>query len=82
MRYWSSVGQLLIGFAVQKDSLVSHPVEITLKNLATETEEVVRAMHLIGADGAASSIREQLGISFDGTHDRYLLGYYGLSLQN
>jgi phenol 2-monooxygenase len=43
-----------------------HPVEATLKNVKTGHEEVVRAKHLVGADGAASSIREQLGAPFDG----------------
>ncbi|KAJ5825715.1 hypothetical protein N7474_002853 [Penicillium riverlandense] len=43
-----------------------HPVRAILKNSATGQEEVVRARYLIGADGAASSIREQLGVEFDG----------------
>lgn len=49
-----------------------HPVQATLKNVATGEEELVRAKYLIGADGAASSIREQLGVEFDGlTTDVY-----------
>ncbi|KAL5361513.1 FAD binding domain-containing protein [Aspergillus floccosus] len=48
------------------------PVHATLKNVATGVEEVVRARYLIGADGAASSIRKQLGAEFDGiTTDIY-----------
>lgn len=58
-------------FNVQSTSQ-DHPVRATLKNVATGEEEVVRARYLIGADGAASSIREQLGVEFDGiTTDIY-----------
>jgi phenol 2-monooxygenase len=44
----------------------SHPVQVTLKNVATGAEDSVRAKYLIGADGAASSIREQMNVEFDG----------------
>ena len=49
-----------------KDPFTTHPVEATLKNVKTGHQEIVRAKHLVGADGAASSIREQLGVPFDG----------------
>ncbi|KAL4902079.1 hypothetical protein BDW74DRAFT_181241 [Aspergillus multicolor] len=45
---------------------VTHPVRATLTNIATGKEETVRAQYLIGADGAASSIREQMKVEFDG----------------
>jgi phenol 2-monooxygenase len=45
---------------------VTHPVRATLRNVATGKEETVRAQYLIGADGAASSIREQMKVPFDG----------------
>ncbi|KAL4759403.1 FAD binding domain-containing protein [Aspergillus foveolatus] len=44
----------------------THPVRATLRNVATGKEETVRAQYLIGADGAASSIREQMKVPFDG----------------
>ncbi|KAL5044320.1 hypothetical protein BDW71DRAFT_215705 [Aspergillus fruticulosus] len=45
---------------------VTHPVRATLRNIATGKEEAVRAQYLIGADGAASSIRERMKVQFDG----------------
>ncbi|BCS28307.1 uncharacterized protein APUU_61355S [Aspergillus puulaauensis] len=44
----------------------THPVQATLQNISSGAEEVVRAQYLIGADGAASSIREQMKVDFDG----------------
>lgn len=44
----------------------THPVQATLRNTSSGAEEVVRAQYLIGADGAASSIREQMKVDFDG----------------
>ncbi|RDW68754.1 uncharacterized protein DSM5745_08514 [Aspergillus mulundensis] len=48
------------------DGKEAHPVRATLTNIATGKEETVRAQYLIGADGAASSIREQMKVEFDG----------------
>ncbi|KAL4935591.1 hypothetical protein BDV06DRAFT_228679 [Aspergillus oleicola] len=48
------------------DGDLTHPVQATVKNISTGEEETVRAQYLIGADGAASSIREQLKVQFDG----------------
>ncbi|KAL4971570.1 FAD binding domain-containing protein [Aspergillus desertorum] len=54
-------------FQVQEaEDNVTHPVRATLRNIATGKEETVRAQYLIGADGAASSIREQMKVEFDG----------------
>ena len=59
-------------FEVKNELSTSHPVAATLKNLKTEQTELVHAKYLVGADGAASAIREQLKISFDGnTTDIY-----------
>ena len=55
-------------FEVLETSSVSHPVRATLKNIKTGAMETVNAKFLVGADGAASSIRTQLKISFDGTN--------------
>jgi len=49
-----------------QDGTSSHPVKVTLENLKTGQKEIVRAKYLVGGDGAASSIREQLKIPFDG----------------
>ncbi|KAL5333163.1 FAD binding domain-containing protein [Aspergillus crustosus] len=55
-------------FKVVEEDAVSpnHPVEATLRNVGTGIEETVRAKYLIGADGAASSIRERVEVEFDG----------------
>ncbi|KAL6233252.1 hypothetical protein BDW75DRAFT_232144 [Aspergillus navahoensis] len=54
-------------FQVQEaGGAVTHPVRAILRNAATGEEEAVRAQYLIGADGAASSIREQMKVPFDG----------------
>ena len=58
------------GFEVHHD--LSYPVKATVKNLKTGDEELIHAKYLVGADGAGSSIREQLKIPFDGnTTDIY-----------
>ncbi|KAF2637244.1 FAD binding domain-containing protein [Massarina eburnea CBS 473.64] len=44
-----------------------HPVQATLRNSRTDTEEHVKAKFLVGSGGAASMVRKQLGIPFDGT---------------
>ncbi|KAL4925216.1 FAD binding domain-containing protein [Aspergillus undulatus] len=53
-------------FQVLEGGDLTHPVQATLRNLSTGLEETVRAQYLIGADGAASSIREQMKVEFDG----------------
>jgi len=59
-------------FEVKNGLSTSHPVAVTLKNLKTGQTELVHAKYLVGGDGAASSIREQLKIPFDGnTTDFY-----------
>ncbi len=59
-------------FEVKNGSSASHPVTATLKNLETGQTELVHAKYLVGGDGAASAIREQLKIPFDGnTTDIY-----------
>jgi phenol 2-monooxygenase len=44
----------------------SHPVHATLRNSRTGAEELVNAKFLVGSDGAASMVRKQLNIPFDG----------------
>ncbi|KAL4866186.1 hypothetical protein BDV12DRAFT_187598 [Aspergillus spectabilis] len=44
----------------------SHPIEASLQNIRSGGEETVRARYLIGADGAQSIIRQQIGVPFDG----------------
>ena len=38
-----------------------HPVVVTLKNVATGAETVVRAKYVVGCDGARSRVREAIG---------------------
>lgn len=49
------------------DESSSHPVHATLQNSHTGAQELVKAKFLVGSDGAASTVRKQLGIPFDGT---------------
>lgn len=59
-------------FEVNHDLRTDYPVKITLRNLESGKEELVHAKYLVGSDGAASAIREQLKIPFDGnTTDIY-----------
>ena len=53
-------------FEVKNHDSSSHPVEARLKNTKTGNNELIKAKFLVGAEGAASSIRKQLGIPFDG----------------
>ena len=54
-------------FEVESDSLESHPVRARVKNTKNGEEETIESKYLIGAEGAASGLRKQLGIPFDGT---------------
>jgi phenol 2-monooxygenase len=57
----------VLDFTVAKEEDVElYPIKATLRNEKTGGEETVRAKFLIGSDGAASSIRKQLQIPFDG----------------
>jgi 2-polyprenyl-6-methoxyphenol hydroxylase-like FAD-dependent oxidoreductase len=51
----------LIDFEERKDDVVA-----TLRNLETGTVETVTASYLVGTDGAASVVREKLGIAMQG----------------
>lgn len=55
------------GFETESDSSSSYPVRARVKNMKTGQEETIEAKFLIGAEGAASGLRKQLGIPFDGT---------------
>ncbi|MCJ1479557.1 hypothetical protein MMC13_008243 [Lambiella insularis] len=54
-------------FEVKSDSSESHPVRARVKNTKTGEEETIEAKYLVGAEGAASGLRKQLGVPFDGT---------------
>ena len=59
-------------FHVQDESIEERPISATLKNIETGRLQQVRAKYLVGSDGSASSIRQQLEIPFDGiTTDIY-----------
>lgn len=53
-------------FEVKSDSSTPHPVRARVKNMKTAEEETIEAKFLVGAEGAASGLRKQLGIPFDG----------------
>lgn len=57
---------ILDNFEVKNDISTSHPVEAQVKNTKSGDNELIKAKFLIGAEGAASSIRKQLAIPFDG----------------
>lgn len=44
----------------------SYPVKVVLKHLDSEVEEVVHAKYVLGADGAHSWVRKELGFTMDG----------------
>ncbi|KAF2129697.1 FAD binding domain-containing protein [Dothidotthia symphoricarpi CBS 119687] len=48
------------------DEHSSHPVHAKLYNSRTGARELVKAKYLVGSDGAASTVRKQLGIPFEG----------------
>ena len=54
-------------FKTDSSSSTSHPVRARVKNTKTGAEETIEAKYLVGAEGAASPLRKQLGIPFDGT---------------
>lgn len=53
----------------------SDGVTVRLQDLATGREYAMRARYLVGADGARSSIVEQLGLELDGHHGRAATAY-------
>jgi phenol 2-monooxygenase (NADPH) len=53
-------------FEIGDSSTSSHPITATIKNVKTGEVETIKAKYLVGADGASSTIREQLNIPFDG----------------
>lgn len=53
-------------FTVSDDPSAEYPVTATLIDQVTGATEVVRAKHLVGSDGASSTIRKQLGFKFEG----------------
>ena len=57
---------ILDHFEVNDDVSTSHPVQAHVKNIKSGDNELIKAKYLVGAEGAASSIRKQLGIPFDG----------------
>ena len=54
-------------FTVEEDQSIVYPVRATVKNIKTGKKETIHAKFLVGADGAASAIRKQLKVPFDGT---------------
>lgn len=54
-------------FDVETDHEDSYPVTASIRHLKSGKVVNVRAKYLIGAEGAASGIRKQLRIPFDGT---------------
>ncbi|KAI5120431.1 hypothetical protein M0805_009893 [Coniferiporia weirii] len=56
----------------------SYPVKVTLKHLedegSTEETEIVHAKYVLGADGAHSWVRKELGFTMDGEQTDYVWG--------
>lgn len=44
----------------------AYPIELELRDLASDTHETVRAKYVVGCDGARSWVRRQLGIQMEG----------------
>jgi len=53
-------------FEVEDDPSMSHPVRAHIRNEKSKAGETIKARFLVGAEGAASSLRKKLGIPFDG----------------
>ena len=60
-------GSIIDGVEVESVSSRSHPIRAHVKNVKTAEGETIEAKFLVGAEGAASSLRKQLGIPFDGS---------------
>jgi 2-polyprenyl-6-methoxyphenol hydroxylase-like FAD-dependent oxidoreductase len=81
----SEVEELLLadlarhGLTVERDerlvSLSQNDTTVTARLVRDGAEHVLTCRYLVGADGAHSTVREQLGVSFDGDQytQRYLL---------
>ena len=54
------------GVEVDSVSSRSYPVRARVKNVKTGEGETIEAKFLVGAEGATSSLRKQLGMPFDG----------------
>jgi hypothetical protein len=54
-------GHEVVGVAQDADG-----VSVTVRDVDRGSERVLRTRYLVGADGAHSTVREQLGIAFDG----------------
>ncbi|KZP19041.1 hypothetical protein FIBSPDRAFT_933091 [Athelia psychrophila] len=52
----------------------SHPVTVGLRNLATKTEETVKAKYVVACDGAHSWTRKALGIPMEGEQLEFVWG--------
>lgn len=49
-------------------SMTDAGVEATIQDLATDQTEAVSAAYLVGADGARSAVRDELGFAMEGEH--------------
>ena len=51
---------------VDSEQGASHPIRAQIRNIQTGGTETINAKYLVGAEGAASGLRKQLSIPFDG----------------
>lgn len=54
-------------FEVKDETTTSRPVQVSVRHSESGRLSTVKAKYLVGAEGAASGIRKQLQIPFDGT---------------
>nr|POE77921.1 aromatic hydroxylase fmpf [Quercus suber] len=59
-------GNTVTSFKVDESIDKEFPVEVTVQNEKSQSAQTIRAKFLVGSDGAASSIRKQLAIPFEG----------------
>ena len=62
----TTVAELDVASQTRGAKSKTYPVTAKLTNSRTGHEETVRAKYLVGADGAASKIREMMNVPFDG----------------
>jgi 2-polyprenyl-6-methoxyphenol hydroxylase-like FAD-dependent oxidoreductase len=67
MRRLGSYSNATVRFGVRLQSMTQDAAGVTLRVVTRNGTEELRAGWVIGADGAGSTVRQQLGLSFDGT---------------
>ncbi|MBR0938523.1 FAD-binding monooxygenase [Bradyrhizobium jicamae] len=71
-RFAPNFGTEFVGLTVERDG--EHPVVVTVKDVATGEQKVVRAKYVVGCDGARSGVREAIGAKPQGDFANHAWG--------